>query len=301
MEKFDFNFKDIVENAKDVIIVTKSFPINAPGPEIVYVNKAFTELTGYTSEEVIGENPRILQAKEPDQKTKETKKIIKKRLERQKPVRVTIKNYSKSGKEYWLDLSILPLKNAQGIVSHFVAIERDITEQKNIELKLEVLSKTDPLTGLLNRRAFDKILKNELSRFKKNGEVYSLLMLDIDHFKAINDKYGHATGDVGIQTVTQSCQASLRSQDTMARLGGEEFCVLLPATDKKTAYEIAERVRNIVSNTSIITEDKEEIFLTISIGVSEIQSTDIQYTDVLKRADDNLYKAKATGRNRVCI
>jgi diguanylate cyclase (GGDEF)-like protein/PAS domain S-box-containing protein len=301
MKKFDFNFKDIVENAKDVIIVTKSFPINEPGPEIVYVNKAFTELTGYTPEEVIGKNPRILQSSEPDQETIETKVTIKKRLKQQEPVRATIKNYSKSGREYWLDLSILPLKNSQGIVSHFVAIERDITEQKNIEQKLEVLSRTDPLTGLLNRRAFDEILENELSRFKKNSEVYSILMIDIDHFKVINDKYGHATGDIAIQTVTQSCQSNLRLQDTMARLGGEEFCVLLPYTKRKNAYDIAERIRSIISNTSITTADDAEIFLTISIGVGEVRSTDIHHTAVLKRADDNLYKAKATGRNRVCI
>jgi diguanylate cyclase (GGDEF)-like protein/PAS domain S-box-containing protein len=297
MNEFDFKFKDIVEYARDVVIVTKAFPIDEPGPEIVYVNKAFTELTGYTQSDVIGKNPRILQSSETSE---ETKKIIRQGLEKKIPVRATIKNYSKAGEEYWLDLSILPLKNSQGVVTHFVSIERDVTEQKNIENKLEVLSRTDPLTGLLNRRAFDESLANELSRFKRNGEVYSLLMLDIDHFKLINDQYGHSTGDAAIQNITQSCQSNLRLHDKMGRLGGEEFCVLLPYTDKKIAYTIAEKIREIVSNVSIKTKNTEDVSLTISIGVSEVRNTDVDHAAALKRADDNLYKAKKAGRNRVC-
>lgn len=297
MDEFDFNFKDIVDFAKDVIIVTKSFPINEPGPEIVYVNKAFTDLTGYTQQDVIGKNPRILQSSETNA---ETKKLIRLGLEQKSPVRATIKNYSKNGDEYWLDLSILPLKDSKGIVTHFVAIERDITEQKNIETNLEVLSRTDSLTGLLNRRAFDEFLENELSRFKRNGEIYSLLMLDIDHFKSINDQYGHATGDDAIQLITQACQSNLRLHDQMARLGGEEFCVLLPYTDKKIATKIANKIREIVANTLISTSSTEDVTLTISIGVSEVSNKDINYTDALKRADDNLYKAKNMGRNCVC-
>lgn len=297
MKEFDFNFKDIVEFAKDVIIVTKSFPLNEPGPEIVYVNKAFTELTGYTQEDVSGNNPRMLQTNETDE---ETKNIIRQGLERHVPVRATVKNYSKTGEEYWLDLSIMPLRNSQGIVSHFVAIQRDVTEQKNIEQKLEVLSRKDPLTGLLNRRSLDEILENELSRFKRSGEIYSLLVLDIDHFKLINDNYGHSTGDVAIQTITQSCESNLRLYDKMARVGGEEFCVLLPLSNKKVAYAIAEKLREVVSNTSITTRNGD-ISITVSIGVSEVENTDIDHTAILKRADENMYKAKKTGRNRVCI
>jgi diguanylate cyclase (GGDEF)-like protein/PAS domain S-box-containing protein len=296
MREFDFNFKDIVEFAKDVILVTKSDPIDEPGPEIVYVNKAFTELTGYTQEEVLGKNPRILQSNGTDEKSKI---IIRQGLEQKKPIRVTIKNYSKTGEEYWLDLSILPLKNSQGVVTHFVAIERDVTEQKNIQEKLEILSRTDSLTGLLNRRSFDVILENELSRFKRSGEIYSVLMLDIDHFKQINDRYGHATGDVAIQCIAQSCESILRSHDTIARIGGEEFCVILPCTNKKVAYTVAEKLREIVSNTSIAVLN-EDISITISIGVSQVEKTDIDPAVILKRADENMYKAKKAGRNRVC-
>lgn len=297
MKEFDFNFKDIVEFASDVILVTRSDPIDEPGPEIVYVNKAFTELTGYTLENVLGKNPRLLQSDGTDE---ETKKIIRQGLEQKIPVRVTIKNYSKTGKEYWLDLNIHPLKNPQGIVTHFVAIQRDVTEQKNIEQKLEILSRTDPLTGLLNRRSFDEILKNELSRFKRSGEIYSLLMLDIDHFKQINDKYGHATGDVAIRAVSQSFESILRLHDIAARIGGDEFCVLLPYANKKVAYTVAEKLRETVSNATIAAIN-EEIPMTISIGVSQVEQEDVDHTAILKRADENMYKAKTAGRNRVCI
>lgn len=295
MKEYDFNFREIVESARDVIIVTQSYPIDAPGPEIVYVNKAFTELTGYALEDVLGKNPRILQSKGTDEKTK---KIIRQGLEQKIPVRVTIMNYSKTGEEYWLDLSILPLKNSEGVVTHFVAIERDVTEQKNIEKKLETLSRTDPLTELINRRAFNVISENEFSRFRRNGHAYAILMLDIDHFKQINDKYGHATGDVVIKTIAQLCETKLRLHDTVARIGGEEFCILLPDTDKQTAYKMAEKLREIIANTAVATTDGV-VSITISIGVSVVQSDDIDQTAALKRADENLYKAKNAGRNRV--
>ena len=153
MPSFDFDFKDIIDEANDVIVVTKAFPITAPGPEIVYVNNAFTELTGYSSDEAIGGDPRMLQSTGTDP---ETRKIVRTALQKQEPVRVAIKNYSKSGEGYWLEMSILPLKNKAGEVTHFVAIERDVTESKELEFKLDRLSRHDPLSGLLNRRVLVK-------------------------------------------------------------------------------------------------------------------------------------------------
>lgn len=297
MKDLDFSFKDIVELAKDVILVTKAYPIDAPGPEIVYVNKAFTELTGYTKEEIVGQNPRLLQSTGTDESTKRAMRIG---LEQQMPTRTTVKNYSKTGEAYWIDVSILPLKNAQGDITHFCAIQRNVTEQKNIEEKLEILSSTDSLTGLLNRRAFDEILKNELSRFKRHDEKYSALMFDIDKFKKINDKYGHPVGDKVIQSVAESCQSSLRPHDKFARVGGEEFCILLPDTAKKAASAVAEKLKDIVSNTSISTAN-DNITVTVSIGVSEVEQTDSEHTALLDRADEKMYQAKNTGRNRVCV
>ncbi len=295
MNKFDFNFMDIVENAQDVIIVTKAFPIDPPGPEIVYVNKAFTELTGYSFDEVVGKNPRILQARDTDESSR---RDIREALIAKRPIRTTLKNYSKTGEAYWLDLSILPLSDEQGNITHFVAIERDVTQQKKLEKTLNELTRTDALTDIFNRRAFDEILEAEYSRFKRTGDNYALLMLDIDHFKSVNDNYGHSAGDEVLKEFARACRSNIRNHDTVSRLGGEEFCILLPDTSAQAAAKIADKLRQWVMDNPIDT-DGHSISLTVSVGVSEVEPSDGDSLDALKRADVKLYKAKENGRNRV--
>jgi len=129
MEK-DFSLEDVVKLANDIVIVTEAFPLDEPGPKIVYVNQAFTDLTGFAPEEVIGKTPRILQG--PDSNP-ETRAEIRAALTKKEPVRTAIVNYSKSGRKYWLDINIIPLKNRNGEVTHFAAIERDLTEIKQAE------------------------------------------------------------------------------------------------------------------------------------------------------------------------
>ncbi|UCE63389.1 MAG: PAS domain-containing protein [Nitrospirota bacterium] len=129
MEK-DFSLEDVVKFANDIVIVTEAEPLDNPGPKIVYVNKAFTDLTGYAPEEVIGKTPRILQG--PDSHS-ETRAHIRAALEKKEPIRTAIVNYSKSGRKYWLDINIIPLKDGSGKVTHFAAIERDLTDIKEAE------------------------------------------------------------------------------------------------------------------------------------------------------------------------
>ena len=297
MKSFDFNFQQIVDAANDIVIVTNADPIDPPGPEIVYVNKAFTELTGYSPEEVIGKTPRLLQSSGTDA---DTKKTIKQALQNHQPVRVTIKNYSKSGRDYWLDVSILALRNEAGEVTHFVAIERDVTEQKELEHKLETLSRTDPLTGLLNRRSLEDYLAKEYSRFTRHGTKFSALLLDVDHFKSINDQYGHSTGDRVLKMLADSCTGKLRRHDVMARYGGEEFCMILPYTDGEHAAVLADKLRTAIAAEALQAGDSA-VRVTASIGVSEVQASDKTPGDILERADAALYEAKQSGRDRVCL
>jgi diguanylate cyclase (GGDEF)-like protein len=226
--------------------------------------------------------------------------VIKRALKKKQPVRVTIKNYAKSGREYWLDVSILPLRNGAGDLTHFAAIERDVTEQKELERTLEKLSRTDPLTGLLNRRSFEEISAKEYSRFARHGDEYSLLMLDVDHFKSVNDNYGHNIGDLVLKMLADNCVANLRTHDVVARWGGEEFCVLLPCTDRDTAACIAEKLRREISSHALKVRGSE-VAVTVSIGVSEVRASDRHHTEVLGRADVALYDAKQSGRNRMRI
>ena len=297
MSGFNFDFKDIIEEAGDIIVVTKAWPISSPGPEIVYVNKAFSRLTGYSYEEAIGGDPRMLQSADTDPETRDK---IRNALTKQEPVRVTIKNYSKNGEGYWLDMNILPLRDAEGKVSHFVAIERDVSESKELEFKLDQLSKHDPLSGLLNRRAFDEAIELEMSRFFKTENVFTVLALDIDHFKRVNDKYGHPAGDKVIQQVAKVCQSMFGKLGHVARTGGEEFTILIPNMDAREAEPKAQALRKNIASLSVAT-DIGTIEFTSSIGVSEVGLHDKIASQILVRADKALYQAKESGRNTVCL
>jgi diguanylate cyclase (GGDEF)-like protein/PAS domain S-box-containing protein len=296
MSKLNFDFSAIVQNAKDVVIVTKAHPIDVPGPEIIYVNDAFTETTGYSAEDVIGKTPRIFQKEGTD---KEELSKIREALEKKEPVRVTLRNFSKTGKEYWVDISILPLRDTEGKVTHFASIQRDITEYKKLEQDLQILCRTDPLTTAANRRAFNEILSQEFSRFKRSQREYALIMIDLDHFKSINDQHGHSVGDQVLIEVTERCKDNIRVHDILARLGGEEFCILLPYTDSKQAKKVAERLREKIEIKPIIV-DGLRVKVTISVGISLVSTGDEDGHQAMERADQKLFQAKESGRNQIC-
>lgn len=294
MKDFDFDFADIVMNAKDIVIITKSSPLDEPGPEIVYVNKAFTELTGYAEDEVIGKSPRILQR--PHSRDEPVNAKIRDALENQSSVRETIKNYSKEGREYWLEMNIFPLKNKAGEIAYFAAVERDVTERKIIEEQLEILARRDPLTNLLNRRALEERLINEHSRYLRTGDSYALLMFDVDRFKSINDTYGHSVGDEVLVEISNICQDILREHDTVSRLGGDEFCIVLPCTELAIAANVAKKIQQSVLAIRIASLNEP---VSISIGVAQVEESDESYVNVMKRSDDCLYVVKKTGRGDV--
>ena len=174
---------------------------------------------------------------------------------------------------------------------------------KQLELATEALehqAHTDFLTGLANRRFFLESAENELARSARYGKAVSILMLDIDHFKRINDTYGHMTGDVVLQKLADLCRSTLREVDIMGRWGGEEFSILLPETDGKSAEEAAERIRRLVADTGVALKQGLPLKLTISIGVATHTDKDDNIDMLIDRADQALYGAKNAGRNRVC-
>lgn len=181
-----------------------------------------------------------------------------------------------------------------------VVVFRDISQQRQLEKQLRIEATTDPLTGVSNRRMFLHQLTLELGRYKRFGEPVSVLMLDIDHFKKVNDNYGHATGDLVLKHFTDLCRLSLRSVDIFGRLGGEEFGAMLPVTDMVEALAFAERLRRLVCETPAQTT-QGEISFTVSIGITEIDFRDNSPDEALERADAALYRAKERGRNTVEI
>ena len=176
--------------------------------------------------------------------------------------------------------------------------EVDQVHEKRKALEKEVL--IDHLTGVANRRALRERMKSELYRYQRYGHYFSMIMFDIDNFKAINDKHGHWAGDKCLKEIIKRIKPILRETDFIARWGGDEFVVIFPGTDQDSSAAVAERIRKLIENTRFVYH-KQEISLTVSIGVTEIQDSDASQEHVFNRVDKAMYKAKKKGRNMVAL
>lgn len=221
----------------------------------------------------------------------------------QQPYECTARLLRPDGQTVWVQMMATPTPVADkpGVTlwSGFVF---DVTDRMQLETELRHMAFHDPLTGAHNRRSFMQGLAQEMHRVQRTGEVGALLMLDIDHFKRVNDTWGHDVGDAVLKHLVTVLQAGLRQLDMLGRLGGEEFAVLLPATQLEGALELAERLRQAVAQTPapVHGSDGQSVAYTISIGVALLGCETTHPDDVLKRADSAMYLAKSTGRNRVC-
>ncbi len=200
----------------------------------------------------------------------------------------------------WFRIDIIPLKEKHRSVYGQMVIISDISIRKITEEKLQLLATTDELTGLWNRRYFIKCLGDELKRMKRHNHPFSLLMVDIDYFKTVNDIFGHNTGDLSLQYLSGLMRNRLREVDLVARLGGEEFGIILPDTDLDSAQAVAENLRKIIAETPFF-HDGDTINLTVSIGVTECKPDTASVEELLKLADKALYSAKNEGRNRIVL
>ena len=198
---------------------------------------------------------------------------------------------------FWLEISarVMEFENEVVLYSAF----KDITSQKIHERELFEKAVLDPLTGCYNRRQFQELATKELRRAWRYNKSFCVLMMDIDHFKQVNDTHGHAFGDVVLKTMASVCRHSLRDTDIFARYGGEEFILLLPETDLAGGVLVGERLRRNVSATNIPLPDGEPYSITISLGVIVSDAFE-KLEDLIKGADTALYQAKEGGRNRVC-
>jgi len=183
--------------------------------------------------------------------------------------------------------------------AYLVGTGLDVTERKKLECDLVHQARTDFLTGIPNRRHFLDLADLELARARRYARPFSMLMLDLDLFKNINDRYGHLTGDLTLQKVVEVCGQILREVDVVGRLGGEEFGIILPETDAAKALQVADRVRQAVANASIPLPNGGSVGITTSVGVATYSEADPDFDAVLARADRALYEAKRSGRDRV--
>lgn len=210
--------------------------------------------------------------------------------------------------QVWIEIDTYPICDELGRVLSVIEYTKDITTRKRAEAerdilvsKLEHLSRTDDLTGLLNRRALVEKLEDEVRRAKRYRSKLALIICDIDYFKEVNDTYGHDVGDKFLQIVSNLLIKSLRSTDIIGRYGGDEFLVILPETLMEEAKETAERIRLSVENFELQGEDKDPVKITVSLGVAEFNIDKENINDLIKRADNALYMAKSRGRNKVYI
>ena len=179
-------------------------------------------------------------------------------------------------------------------------LEKEIGHSKELEAELQRQALTDPLTGLSNRRHYEMLFKREHERCRRHQTVMTLGMIDLDHFKRINDDYGHDTGDQVLKFVAEILQKPLRHSDILGRFGGEEFILILPDTSLQQAQAIAERMRKALEDDALIHDDVL-IKVTATFGLTQVRAEDLDIQDCVRRADDALYEGKRSGRNRVTL
>ncbi len=275
------------------IMITRS---NDDDHSIVYVNPAFERITGYSAEEVMGREGRFLIRDDLAQPDLEH---IRSALREKREGSATLRNYRKDGSLFWNDLHIAPVHDlAGGTITHFVSVINDISERVRYQHALEYQANHDSLTGLANRNLLNDRIEQAIAWAKRNEHVMGVMLLDLDHFKLINDASGHGAGDALLKDVANRLIACVRETDTVARLGGDEFVIIL--TDLPLPGDVDQIAENILATLSRPVEIAgRDIFVTASIGVS-LYPRDGDHGEILLRyADMAMYRVKEHGRNSV--
>lgn len=268
---------------------------------ITDASQAMSEISGYSKEELVGRSHNILRDEEMSD---DIFKDLWETVLSGKTWKGEIKNRKKNGDIYWVDAIITPNKDLNKKITGFSSIINDITDKKVVE----ILSITDQLTGLYNRRHFNDIFHREIKNSIRQGSVLSFLMLDIDYFKQYNDTYGHQLGDDTLISISHELQKTLlRDNDFVFRLGGEEFGVVISTDNCESTLKIAQNICKAISNLKIEHSGSKVLdVVSVSIGAvcmdfSNKENYKYSYDDLYKLADDELYKAKDEGRNRVSL
>jgi diguanylate cyclase (GGDEF)-like protein/PAS domain S-box-containing protein len=292
-------FRLLAEASSDVIVLAD---INGKRR---YVSPAITTVLGWEPEELLGHDYR--QIVHPDDTAKLAE--LMENCREGKPIETLAYRCLKKGGSYlWMEANIRLYRNElTGEPIGFVNVVRDISSRKAAEEEMSLafsmvanMAMFDGLTGLANRRHFDDTMDRELRRAKRDGSTLSLLMIDVDHFKAYNDIYGHVMGDECLRQISAAAeQVFHRKSDLLARYGGEEFVAVLPNTDSRGAQLLAEQIRSAVEMCHLPHAGNVHGIVTVSIGcATQTLTPDTDGNPLLQAADDALYRAKSAGRNR---
>ncbi|WP_198025298.1 putative bifunctional diguanylate cyclase/phosphodiesterase [Salinisphaera hydrothermalis] len=311
--------ESVVENAKDAVLITEAEPIEPPGPRIVYCNASFTRTTGYSEAEVLGRTPRILQN---DNTSRAALDRLRDALENWQAIEIELLNQRKDGGEFWVELSIVPVADDSGRYTHWISVQRDISERKQaeaiadqariaeaenaaleaklherqrIEQSLAYAASHDDLTHLRNRAYVMERVQSLVLRDQLDTGDASLLFLDMDRFKLVNDSLGHRAGDLLLKQMARRLEACVRAEDTLARVGGDEFVVLIENDPARQApIDVAERIIEAFDQPFRISE--QDIYSSASIGIVHIDAHYSSPEQVVRDADVAMYAAKQLGK-----
>ncbi len=280
----------VIEFSSNGIMVTDC---SLPDNPIIYVNPAFERITGYTSEEVLGINMHFLLGDEYDQsKFME----ICTALHELREGNAVLRNYRKDGRLFWNNLSVSPVHDEAGEVTHFVWEITDVTDRERHEELLEYQANHDALTGLPNRYLLEDRLNQALANARRYNLMVAVLFIDLDNFKFVNDSLGHALGDRLLMIEADRLLNSIRSGDTVARYGGDEFVVVLTNVERSEyAAIVAQNIQDLIAIPLVI--DEHELGISCSIGISLYPTDGHDLDSLLKNADAAMYRAKDHGRN----
>ncbi|MBW3550308.1 MAG: EAL domain-containing protein, partial [Proteobacteria bacterium] len=280
-----------VEATNNGIIISDA---RQPDLPVVYVNPAFEEITGYAAEEILGHNCRLLQHGDRNQAAIGE---IRQALHEQREVRVLLRNYRKDGSLFYNDFQIAPVRDATGVLTHFVGVQSDVTDRQRWAEQLTWRATHDELTGLPNRQLLLERLQQAVLQAEREGTEVAVVFIDLDDFKLVNDSLGHSAGDEVLQAVARRLQDVVRGSETVGRFGGDEFVIVL--TDRIGQDELEPVIERVGAVLSEPIEIAGVMYtLTPSIGHCRYPQAGSDAETLLMRADVAMYQAKQQGRNR---
>ena len=301
--KKDMEIKEINKTLDKFVVFSKT---DIDG-HIIYASSALEKLSGFSHNELIGSKPSLFRNKAMD---RSVYKELWSTVLSKKVWTGELLNRSKDGREFWVRVTIIPNLDENGDINSFTAYNIDITNQKSLEIeklktlertkelvianeKLEKLSTFDTLTQIYNRFKLDTAVQESYESYKRYKRVFSIILIDVDYFKSVNDTYGHLIGDEVLKSIVTVLKKCIRRTDILGRWGGEEFMIVCEETDIDGAYNLAEKIRQEIEKYDFESVGKK----TISLGIAEIEDG-ISLDELIKMADDSLYYAKMKGRNR---
>ncbi|ACI20121.1 GGDEF domain-containing protein [Dictyoglomus thermophilum] len=269
--------------------------------KILYWNKQAEEIAGYKRKEIINSHCYDNILRHMDDEGRELCKDkcpLVYAIENNKYIEKRVYLHHKNGQRVPVFVRVLPLKDEENRIIGAIEIFNEAIEFTNLKKELEKLRELtyiDELTGVLNRRGLNFFLRKQINNFKKNKKAFGVLFMDIDNFKEINDRYGHNVGDKVLKMLSETLKNNLRTEDMVARYGGDEFVVILQVGDINTLESLTKRIKNLIEN-SFLEEAGRIIKITVSVGGTLIRENDTMNT-LLKRADELMYQSKKEGKN----